>query len=172
MTVQCLFTASEEVGLDGAGGFDYSRIFARRMINMDGAEEDVLVVGCAGGLRSDVIFDIELAKRTRKQVVRLTLGGLIGGHSGENIHEGRANANKLALTLLSLLSELGGAELVSIDGGSKENAIPREAVLVVAMDDMTTAEMLAKKYAGKEDASFVNGVIGTIISKVETSEGN
>ena len=145
--IQCLFTASEEVGLDGAGGFDYSRIFARRMINMDGAEEDTLVVGCAGGLRSDVTFDIEFAKRTRPQVLKLTLGGLIGGHSGENIHQGRANANKLALSLLKLLSEFGGAELVSLDGGTKENAIPREAVLVVAMDDITTAAMLARKYA-------------------------
>ena len=159
--IQCLFTASEEVGLDGAGGFDYSRIFARRMINMDGAEEDTLVVGCAGGVRSDAFFDIEYQSRARKNIVRITLGGLMGGHSGENINDGRANANKLALTLLRLLIELGSAELVSLDGGSKDNAIPREAVLVVAMEDVATAQMLARKYAEgvretlcPEDAEF------------------
>ena len=140
--IQCLFTASEEVGLDGAGGFDYSRIFARRMINMDGAEEDTLVMGCAGGVRSDAIFDIEYADRSRKQLFKITLGGLMGGHSGENIHEGRANANKLALALLRALVEGANAELVSFNGGSKDNAIPREAVLVVAADNAGTVEGL------------------------------
>lgn len=145
--IQCLFTASEEVGLDGAGGFDYSHIFARRMINMDGAEEDTLVVGCAGGVRSDAFFDIDYAERRYESIVKITLGGLMGGHSGENIHEGRANANKLALRLLRTLVEFVGVELVSFDGGSKDNAIPREAVIVIATDDVSGVEMIARKYA-------------------------
>ena len=159
--IQCLFTASEEVGLDGARGFDYGKIFAKRMINMDGAEQDRLVVGCAGGVRSDAIFDIEYKNRTRENIVRITLGGLMGGHSGENINEGRANANKLAAPLLRALSEFVGAELVSFDGGSKDNAIPREAVLLIATDDVMGAQMIARKYAEgvgatlcPEDADF------------------
>ena len=144
--IQCLFTASEEVGLDGASGFDYSKIYAGRMINMDGAEEDVLVVGCAGGVRSDAFFDIEYADSTRKELFKITLGGLMGGHSGENIHEGRANANKLALALLRALVEGVEAELVSLNGGSKDNAIPREAVLVVAADNRGSVEGLVRAF--------------------------
>ena len=159
--IQCLFTASEEVGLDGARGFDYSKVFAKKMINMDGAEQDRLVVGCAGGVRSDAIFDIEYKGRTRKNIARITLGGLMGGHSGENINEGRANANKLAAALLKLLTMLSDAELISFDGGSKDNAIPREAVLLIATDDLVGVQMLARKYAEgvrsdlcAEDAEF------------------
>ncbi len=152
--IQCLFTASEEVGLDGARGFDYSKIYAKRMINMDGAEEDTLVVGCAGGVRSDALFDIEYKDRTRKNILKVTLGGLMGGHSGENIHDGRANANKLAAALLRALSEFVGVELISFDGGSKDNAIPREAVLVVAVDDVMGAEMIARKYASGVKATL------------------
>lgn len=144
--IQCLFTASEEVGLDGASGFDYSKIYARRMINMDGAEEDTLVVGCAGGVRSDAFFDIEYSDSSRKELFKITLGGLMGGHSGENIHEGRANANKLALALLRALVEGVGAELVSFGGGSKDNAIPREAVLVVAADSAGSVEGLVRAF--------------------------
>ncbi len=151
--IQCLFTASEEVGLEGASGFDYSRIFARRMINMDGAEEDTLVIGCAGGVRSDVAFDIEYADSSRKQLFKITLGGLMGGHSGENIHQGRANANKLALALIRALVEGVGAELVSFMGGTKDNAIPREAVIVFAADNAAAVNGLigAFEFSVKED---------------------
>ena len=141
--IQCLFTASEEVGLDGASGFDYSKIYARRMINMDGAEEDTLVVGCAGGVRSDAFFNVEYKDRSKAKLFKITIGGLMGGHSGENIHQGRANANKLAAALLRALVEGVHAELVSFEGGSKENAIPREAVLVVAADNAGAVEGLA-----------------------------
>ena len=158
---QCLFTASEEVGLDGAKAFDYSRIFARRMINMDGAEEKYLIVGCAGGMRSDSIFDIEFSVPKYSNVLKITIGGLMGGHSGENINDGRANANKLMGVLLDRILLRGKAEIVSFDGGSKDNAIPREAVAILTTDDVALIKDISADFEGeikvglcKDDADF------------------
>ncbi|MBQ7384477.1 MAG: beta-Ala-His dipeptidase [Clostridia bacterium] len=158
---QCLFTSAEEVGLDGAKAFDYSRIFARRMINMDGADEIYLIVGCAGGLRSDAMFDIEYTDAEYTDCMTVKIGGLMGGHSGENINDGRANANKLAGELIGLLHGSVGIELISFDGGSKDNAIPREAILRFTVKDSDRAKKLISEYANKikeglcsDDADF------------------
>ena len=143
---QCLFTASEEVGLDGAKAFDYSKIFARRMINMDGADERALIVGCAGGLRSDSVFCVEYGVSSHSKLVKLSIGGLMGGHSGENINDGRANANKLAIGLLSRICDVLGGDVVSVNGGTKDNAIPREATVVVAVSDIDALGKLVSSY--------------------------
>lgn len=134
--LQCLFTASEEVGLDGVKSFDYSRIYARRMINMDSADESVLIAGCAGGLRSSVTFDVKPQTVTAPYVVAIKLKGLFGGHSGEDIDKGRANANKLMGRVLEGIFADYSAHLVSIYGGTKDNAIPRECEAVIAVDDI------------------------------------
>ena len=126
--IQCLFTASEEVGLDGAKGFDYSRIFARKMLNMDSADESLIIAGCAGGLRSTVTLPAHRCE-CEGETVCIRIGGLAGGHSGEDINRGRANANKLMGRVLDIIfTALTDVRLISVDGGTKENAIPREAV--------------------------------------------
>jgi len=133
--IQCLFTVSEEVGLDGAKSFDYSSIYARKMINMDSADETLIIAGCAGGLRSSVTLPIE-REASEGQVVRLQIKGLAGGHSGEDIHRGRANANKLMGRVLYRLSVADTSLcLISVCGGTKENAIPREATAFVCVAD-------------------------------------
>lgn len=137
--LQCLFTASEEVGLDGAKAFDYSRIYARRMINMDSADEALVIAGCAGGQRSALSFDVHAEKVEAEETVKISLKGLFGGHSGEDIDKGRANANKLMGRLLYRL--LGdGIRLVSIHGGARDNAIPRECEAVIVGDSMKGIE--------------------------------
>ncbi|MBO5416352.1 MAG: beta-Ala-His dipeptidase [Clostridia bacterium] len=160
---QCLFTSAEEVGLDGAKAFDYSRIFARRMINMDGADEIYLIVGCAGGLRSDSAFEVEYVSPKNKDAVKISIGGLMGGHSGENINDGRANANKLAGELLGLLYDSVGIELISFNGGSKDNAIPREAILSLTVKDAELAERVVSKYAEKVSATLCDDDNGFFI---------
>ncbi len=131
--LQCLFTASEEVGLDGVKAFDYSRIYARRMINMDSADETQIIAGCAGGQRTSMTFDVK-AQTVKADVARLRITGLFGGHSGEDIDKGRANANKL---MGRVLYEIMGTDgrLVSIHGGTKDNAIPRECEAVITVCD-------------------------------------
>ncbi len=133
--MQCLFTVSEEVGLDGAKAFDYSRIYARRMINMDSADESMIIAGCAGGLRSSLVIPID-REEVGGSYFKLSLKGLFGGHSGEDIHRGRANANKLMGRVLArLLFKDPSMRLVKICGGTKENAIPREAEAIISSDD-------------------------------------
>ena len=167
---QCLFTSAEEVGLDGAKAFDYSRIFARKMINMDGAEEDLLIVGCAGGIRSDCFFDIELTDPKNSKSLTVMIGGLMGGHSGENIHNGRANANKLCGKLLALLSEKAGIEVASINGGSKENAIPRENVMQITANDVELVKKIVADFAAEVSLGLCPEDRGFKISVVESDK--
>ena len=91
-TLECLFTSSEEKGLVGASGFDYSVVSATRMINMDSADESEIIVGCAGGQRSEILFDIK-SEPVSLPSLKISVRGLFGGHSGEDINKGRANAN-------------------------------------------------------------------------------
>ena len=134
--IECLFTVSEQVGLDGANGFDYSRIRSRILLNMDSEEEDAVIVGCAGGVRSDMLLRANLQRR-RGVAVEIALGGLKGGHSGEDINKGRANANLLLGRVLLKAHAASPLRIASIAGGSKDNAIPREstAVVVCARED-------------------------------------
>lgn len=150
--VECLFTASEEVGLDGATNFDYSRISARRMINLDSERLGEITAGCAGGIRSEMELPTKPVPFSGC-ALRLTVKGLAGGHSGENIHEGRANANKLMGRFLAVAAEKCDAHVVSVEGGSKENAIPRECTALIAVADRDAAEeiltSLAEQIAGE-----------------------
>lgn len=137
--VECLFTASEEVGLDGATNFDYSKISSRRMINIDSERLGEITAGCAGGIRSELELPTKPVSFAGS-ALRLTVKGLAGGHSGENIHEGRANANKLMGRFLAVAAEKCDAHVVSVEGGSKENAIPRECTALIAVADRDVAE--------------------------------
>lgn len=139
-TLECLFTTDEEVGLLGASCFDYSVVSATRMINMDSEEEGAVVVGCAGGVRSDVYLRYRL-QAFRGEALDISLTGLFGGHSGENIGSGRANAIKLMGRILLALSAKMRVNIISISGGSKDNAIPREARATVSV---ANAERAAK----------------------------
>ena len=132
--VECLFTTSEEVGLDGAKAFDYSVVKATGMINLDSEEEGVVTVSCAGGVRSDLSY-----KATRVAFkgnsYEIKISGLVGGHSGVEINCGRANANKLMGRLIFEISKKTSVNISYIEGGSKDNAIPRECRAIVAVGD-------------------------------------
>ncbi len=132
--LECLFTVSEETGMDGVNGFDFSLVSAKKMINLDSADIRAVIAGCAGGVRCNLNFKGTRAPSDKK-AVKIVLGGLAGGHSGENINDGRANANKLMGRILLALNECG-YELSSINGGGKSNAIPRECRAVIATDNV------------------------------------
>lgn len=139
-TLECLFTTDEEVGLLGAGNFDYSVVTAKKMINMDSEEEGAVIVGCAGGVRSDISIKYKTCP-LRGELLKIAVTGLAGGHSGENINCGRTNAIKLLGRLLLNLCGKMRVNLVDVRGGSKDNAIPREAFATVAV---ANAERAAK----------------------------
>lgn len=143
--VECLFTTAEEVGLNGAEGFDYSLVRARRMVNLDSEALGWITAGCAGGIRSDLVLSAE-TELFAGNTLSVSVAGLMGGHSGENINSGRANANKLMGELLdALLREIPEARLVSLSGGSKDNAIPRECRALLAVADAEAASAILEE---------------------------
>lgn len=131
-TIECLFTVEEETGLGGAESFDYSLVTAKRMINLDSESEGEVCAGCAGGVRSKIDFT-PTCELSSGDVITLSIDGLFGGHSGVEINCGRANAIIMTANILREIAKEQEIALVSINGGEKDNAIPRmcEARFVV-----------------------------------------
>ena len=159
-SVECLFTVCEEVGLGGAVAFDASRISARRMLNLDSEDFGVVTAGCAGGLRS--LITLSAARETAEgEGLCISLCGLFGGHSGCDIHRGRANANKLMGRILAALDAHRPIRILSIDGGSKDNAIPRECTARIVTSHREEAVQMIEALAAQiamelhgEDSGF------------------
>lgn len=130
--IEALFTVDEETGLSGAQAVRPGWLRARYLLNLDSEQEGELIIGCAGGI--DAVATRRLTRAPPapgKVALRLRVTGLKGGHSGTDIAAGRANALRLLGQLLFALVPAHGLELVSAAGGSKRNAIPREASAVV-----------------------------------------
>lgn len=161
-TLECLFTTGEETGLYGATGFDYSVVTAKSLINLDSEEEGVATVSCAGGIGLDFTLKCErVPLPTFARPISIELSGLMGGHSGAEIHLQRGNANILLGKMLSALYDVHPFNIVTISGGSRGNAIPRESKAVIFTDEPEEAGEFLKDYAGvikewlpKEDKKF------------------
>ena len=137
--LECLFTTSEEVGLDGMQAFDCSQVKSRLLINIDSEDEGTATVACAGGVRTD--FDLGLSYEDNDaEACEVHVSGLAGGHSGADINAFRANANKVAAMLAGAAKGDESFRLVSISGGSKDNAIPRECSFTFTSCDMKKAK--------------------------------
>ena len=132
--LECLFTSSEEVGLEGAAAFDYSKIKSRRMINLDSAEENTVIIGCCGGIRTEVSLPVTRENGDFKGY-KINVGGLCGGHSGEDINRGRLNAHIVMGKILNRLYAENKFCISHICGGDKDNAIPRECECIVACEE-------------------------------------
>ena len=133
--VEALFTVDEEVGMDGANGLKPGFVHGRILLNCDSDEEEKIFVGCAGGADLNVTFQYKKGAPliNGDVAVQLFLSGLKGGHSGLDIHLGRANANKLMFRFLKEAVRDYGVRLATIDGGTTRNAIPREAKAVITL---------------------------------------
>lgn len=125
--LEALFTIDEETGMTGAKALQGGWLKAGTLLNLDTEDDRELTIGCAGGV--DIVGTGTYAPEpSQARGYELTVKGLTGGHSGMEIHLGRANANKLMARLLDALP----VRLASLDGGGLRNAIPREARAVVA----------------------------------------
>jgi dipeptidase D len=135
--LEALFTVDEEVGMDGAGGLKPGFLKGRILLNFDSEEEGELYVGCAGGEDVNVTFQYKKGVPLFEGdvAVKITLDGLMGGHSGLDIDKGRANANKLMFRFLKEAIRDYGARLATVEGGTKRNVIPSEAVAVITLPD-------------------------------------
>ena len=158
--IEALITVDEETGMTGANALKPGLLKGDILINLDSETEGELYVGCAGGLDCNAVFNYkEEALPKGYKVFSVNVKGLRGGHSGMDIHEGRGNANKvMARVLLPLLRDMD-CKLCSIEGGNLRNAIPREAVAVVAVPADTVEDF--KKVVEETDA-VVRKEIGLI----------
>ncbi len=146
--LECLFTSSEEIGLCGARVFDYTQIGAKRMINLDSAEEDTVIVGCCGGSRTSLFLDLD-KESVRGEGIAIRISGLCGGHSGEDIHRGRRNALLLMRELLCGLQKTVPFRISEMLGGGKDNAIPRECRALIAVKDSALAMACLQQLASE-----------------------
>lgn len=134
--LECLFTTDEETGLTGMRAFDSSVVRSRRMINLDSATEGEAIVSCAGGVRSHVYFPIESSPVPDNfSIYTVSIGGLFGGHSGEDIHLGRIGAVATFARIIYAAQKVCDIRLANVSGGSRDNAIPRECCADVAVSD-------------------------------------
>lgn len=123
--LEVIITTDEEIGLLGATALDTSSLQGKYMINMDSEDEDVVITSCAGGMAAQCTLPVSYKKEEGKKLT-ITIKGLLGGHSGAEIDKNRVNADILAGRLLLDLKKLSFG-LISVSGGGKNNAIPREA---------------------------------------------
>lgn len=139
--LECIFTTNEEDGMSGARGLSPIGIKGTYLINLDGEDSNEITLGCAGTARISSVYN---SKGTQEGLTSLawytiTLTGLLGGHSGVDIHRGRGNAGIL---LCKLLMETGIPYVASLESGTAANAIPRDAQAVIGIS--------------KEDADWLN----------------
>lgn len=142
--IEALFTVDEEVGMDGANGLEKGFLKGTLMLNLDTEEEGELCIGCAGGRDVNISFRYQPDTDIDKGDVayKVSLKGLKGGHSGVQIHLGRANANKLMNRFLKEVVSNYEARVASIQGGSLRNAIPRESFAVLTIPEQLSDDLV------------------------------
>ena len=168
--IEVLVTTDEEAGMSGAMALDGSLLKGQYIINLDSEEEGFLLVSCAGGVTATSSLKAEYTNvDSNKQALLIDIKGLFGGHSGIDIIKQRANSNILMGRLLNLLSVK--FDLAKIEGGSKNNAIPREceAIILVDKNDVAKAKADLNKIAQIFQKEFSTSDPGIIVKCSETT---
>lgn len=148
--LEVIFTVDEETGMDGAKDIDLSMLQGHQLLNLDSEEEGYLLTSCAGGAKVEAILPLVYEEK-QGSIYQITMEGLLGGHSGVEIHKGRGNASYLLARVLLELKEKLDFSIVDINGGLKDNAIPREAKasIVVNPEDCKVLETEMKLIEAK-----------------------
>ncbi|RMI20613.1 MAG: aminoacyl-histidine dipeptidase [Calditrichaeota bacterium] len=147
--IEALFTVDEETGLTGATELGEDMLTGRILLNLDSEEDGVIYIGCAGGRDTEITLAVETEPAPAGHVpVRVRIGGLQGGHSGLQIHQGLGNAIRLLARFLNRAAASVSFRLAHVDGGSKHNAIPREAdaILYIPADQQQALHSLVEEY--------------------------
>ena len=148
--LEAIFTVEEETGLGGAYSIDPEKISARRLINLDSEEEGLIFIGCAGGLDIESSMKLKYEK-PEGSAVKVSVSGLLGGHSGGEIHKERGNAIKI---LARYLNRLPSFQIASISGGTRRNVIPSSAEAVITVADPDAAISQAKTLQKELSAEY------------------
>ena len=172
--LEVLITVDEEIGLLGAAALDTAPLKGRYLINLDSEEEGYLWVGCAGGLTAQTRIPLKYQEAAGMKY-EITVSGLLGGHSGSEIDKNRANATLLLGRFLFEAREKGQYLLAELEGGQKDNAIPRMARALILADSDTGEEL--RKFAGeftenlrKEYTGSDEGITVTVEARGEGQE--
>lgn len=137
--VESLFTVNEEIGLEGAEHLGKDMITGRILINLDSEDDGEIFIGCAGGIDTTAIFTYKKSVSPENfTYFKVSVSGLLGGHSGGDIHLGRANANKVIARFIWECSNKWDIEVSSFKGGNLRNAIPREAEAIFGLHNQHT----------------------------------
>lgn len=152
--IECLFTIDEETGLTGAFALSEDMLKSRMLINLDSEDEGELFIGCAGGRDTVGSFAYQSEEVNADFLpLKLSVSGLMGGHSGDDIQKGLGNANKILNRILWVLDKENGIRIQSFDGGNLRNAIARDANAII----FVPSNQLAKVKIAVED--FQNQIV-------------
>jgi len=168
--LEVLLTVDEETGLTGASNLESGFITGKTLLNLDSEEDGAFYVGCSGGIDTAGIFNIQYEEHPKDcKCYELTITGLKGGHSGLDIHTGRGNAIKLlARTLCAFDFKY---HLSKIEGGSKRNAIPREAEAYFCINSADEKKLIAIVAKMNEDfKNEFNTADGNVLVKVAPTD--
>lgn len=170
--IEALFTMNEEVGLEGAQNLGEGMIDGKILINLDSEDDGEIFIGCAGGIDSTAVFTYKRSFAPENfSYFKVSVSGLLGGHSGGDIHLGRANANKVVARFIWNCSQKWDIEVSTINGGNLRNAIPREAEAVFGVNSEHAGEI--EKYMEIYSNDIKNeykGVEPSMVVKVEAVE--
>jgi dipeptidase D len=140
--IECLFTVDEESGMTGAINLKHDFFTGRSLLNLDSEDEGILFIGCAGGMDTVGTMSYErVAVKPGSIALEISVTGLHGGHSGDEIHKGYGNSVKIMNRLLWNLSNIHDVALNNFDGGNLRNAIPREAFSTIIVDRSVNTEV-------------------------------
>ena len=154
--LELVITVDEETSMTGAKNIDTDLIDGRIMLNLDSEEEGVFTVSCAGGVRAHATIPLKRADFPNSICYEITVSGLLGGHSGAEIHLGRANANKLLARFLYALSRNVDLRVANISGGEFENVICKRASAVICIkpEDAPNVAYFADKFSNEIKNEF------------------
>ncbi len=139
--LEFVFTIDEETGLTGAAEFPGGLLKSKYFLNLDNEEKGTLCIGCSGGIKTTARRKVQLRPAGAGSAWRIKVSGLKGGHSGVDIHQGRGNALRIMGGVLQGLLDRLALEIAEVNGGSAQNAIPREAAALVLVDAARDSEL-------------------------------
>lgn len=154
--IQCIFTVDEEIGMVGAIAFDAVDITSKKLINLDNEVEGEFIAGCAGGTTLDIEYVPNKGIYTGN-IYEISVSGLVGGHSGVEIHKNRGNAIKLVSNELCKLREKLGFQLIDINGGTADNVIPSACVARVMLTEERNNALFERELLGLNGSDFYFG---------------
>jgi len=140
--IEAVMTVDEETGMDGAFGLDVSVLKSKMLINLDSEDEGVITVSCAGGVRAACELPVERTA-CKAQKLRITVGGLKGGHSGVEIDKGRGNSNQLTGRVLRAVRKVCNARILSMTGGKADNIISNLTVTELSVSEYEVEKLVA-----------------------------